>query len=86
MIGFPKPYLVLIYSISFLGGFEILEGNSRPKPQGQGVQTRQLACLMEIFHLFYIVVDNQNNLSYQRGFILLYGLYCFGTLDYGRGK
>jgi hypothetical protein len=36
--------------------------------------------------LFYIVVDNKKIKVIKEDLFLLYGLYCFGTLDYGDGS
>lgn len=36
--------------------------------------------------MFYIVVDNKKIKVIKEDLFLLYGLYCFGTLDYGDGS
>lgn len=55
------PYIWYVYNeLAYLCSGQLIFGSSTLRGQNfynLTLQTRQLACLMEIFHLFYIVVD-----------------------------
>jgi hypothetical protein len=57
------PYIWYVYNeLAYLCSGQLMFGSSTLRGQifyNLTLQTRQLACLKEIFHLFYIVVDNK---------------------------